>query len=111
MYFTALTTALFATSALAAPGPASGWRKYGQGKPSAPSPFYFTSTYTVVANPNEVINTTGSPVPGQPGAIGYFNYGINSDLDVICYVRLPPPLSKFPIIETDNIFRTSPSKA
>ncbi|QDS75883.1 hypothetical protein FKW77_002084 [Venturia effusa] len=84
MHFTALTTALLATGALAAPGK-PGWHRYDSGKAAPPSPFFFTSTYAVIANPNEVINTTGSPVPGQPGAIGYFNYGINSVLDVICY--------------------------
>ncbi|KAE9977925.1 hypothetical protein Vi05172_g6756 [Venturia inaequalis] len=123
MYFIAFTSALLATSTLAAPSwhpynqgkpsPPSNsafavprWQKYEQGKPAPPStsalaapslpktqqgtpapssPFSFTSTYTIIANPNEVINTTGSPVPGQPGAIGYFNYGINSLLDIICY--------------------------
>lgn len=85
MHFAALSSALLATSALAAPS----LRNYDYGKPAPPSPFHFTSTYAVIASPNEVINTTGSAVPGQPGAIGYFNYGINSDLDVICYVRLP----------------------
>ncbi|TID18541.1 hypothetical protein E2P81_ATG06456 [Venturia nashicola] len=81
MHFITLASALLATSALAAPS----WHRYDHGKPAPSSPFLFTSTYTVIANPNEVINTTGSPVPGQPGAIGYFNYGINSQLDVICY--------------------------
>lgn len=51
------------------------------------SPFHFTSTYKVVAVPGEVINGT-SVTPGEPGAIGYYNYGINSELDVICYVSL-----------------------
>ncbi len=52
------------------------------------SPFYFTSTYHVVATPDQVINGTTS-TPGEPGAIGYYNYGINSDLDVICFVSDP----------------------
>lgn len=104
MHFTTLTSALLATSALAAPS----WHKYDHGKPAPPSPFYFTSTYTVVANPNEVINSTGTLVPGLPGAIGYFNYGINSVLDVICYVRPPslPPL-KPPITITITITITN----
>lgn len=52
---------------------------------TADYPFVFTSTYKVVATPEQVINATG-PTPGEPGAIGYFNYGINSELEVICYV-------------------------
>merc|ERR1712000_728117 len=27
----------------------------------------------------------GMPAPGEPGAVGYYNYGINSKDDVICY--------------------------
>ena len=49
------------------------------------SPFYFTSTYSVVATPDQVINGT-TVTPGEPGAVGYYNYGINADLGVICYV-------------------------
>jgi len=49
------------------------------------SPFHFTSVYHVVATPDQVVNGT-TPTPGEPGAIGYYNYGINSELDVICYV-------------------------
>jgi len=48
------------------------------------SPFHFTSVYHVVATPDQVVNGT-TPTPGEPGAIGYYNYGINSELDVICY--------------------------
>ncbi|KAK5693047.1 hypothetical protein LTR97_010523 [Elasticomyces elasticus] len=35
-------------------------------------------------NPDQVINGT-VPTPGEPGAIGYYDFGINSKLDVICY--------------------------
>ncbi|KAK3066611.1 hypothetical protein LTR53_016977 [Teratosphaeriaceae sp. CCFEE 6253] len=44
----------------------------------------FTSTYSCVATPDQVINGT-TPTPGEPGAIGYYDFAINSDLDVICY--------------------------
>ncbi|KAK4890295.1 hypothetical protein LTR49_028743, partial [Elasticomyces elasticus] len=47
-------------------------------------PARFTSTYQVIATPNQVINGT-VPTPGEPGAIGYYNFGINSALDVICF--------------------------
>ncbi|KIW10735.1 hypothetical protein PV08_10034 [Exophiala spinifera] len=48
------------------------------------SPFHFTSTYNVIATPDQVINGTKS-TPGEPGAKGYYNYGINSQLETICY--------------------------
>ena len=53
-----------------------------------PKKEYFTSTYSVVATPDQVINTDQMPAPGEPGAVGYYNYGINSKDDVICYVSL-----------------------
>lgn len=55
------------------------------GGKGASFPFYFTSTYAVVATPDQVINGTVA-TPGEPGAIGLYNYGINSELEVICYV-------------------------
>lgn len=95
------TVGLFLAAALAGSVTATPlWWKKG-GKP-VPSPFYFTSTYQVVATPDQVINGT-TPTPGEPGAIGYFNYGININLDVICYVSLPS-LS----LSSANIPRTSP---
>ena len=48
-------------------------------------PFVFTSTYSVIATPDQVINGTVA-APGEPGARGIYNYGINTILDVICYV-------------------------
>lgn len=74
-----------ALSSIAAAGPISArgakWTEW----PEADSPFHFSSVYHVVATPDQVINGT-TPTPGEPGAIGYFNYGINAELDVICYV-------------------------
>jgi hypothetical protein len=90
MHTTALlSTAALAFSALAAAVPTSKfWDSWPQ--KGCDSPFTFTSTYHVVANPDQVYNGSNPAVstPGQPGAIGYYNYGINSELDVICYVRL-----------------------
>jgi len=57
---------------------------------SAFGPFTFTSTYNLVATPERVINGT-TVTPGEAGSIGFYNYGINSELDLICYVRPPPP--------------------
>ena len=85
----ALTTAVVAAlSSVAASTPLASRSKWADWKDD--SPFHFTSTYKVVAVPEEVINGT-SVTPGEPGAIGYYNYGINSDLDVICYVSLVKP--------------------
>lgn len=53
--------------------------------PNLPSHVVYTSTYSVVALGSEVRNGTVS-VPGPSNAIGYFNYGINSHEDTICYV-------------------------
>ncbi|KAK3621700.1 hypothetical protein LTR56_022464 [Elasticomyces elasticus] len=47
-------------------------------------PAFFTSTYQIITTPDQVINGT-VPTPGEPGAIGYYDFGINSKLDVICY--------------------------
>lgn len=49
-------------------------------------PFSFTSTYNLVATPERVVNADNVPTPGQPGSMGFYNYGINSELDIICYV-------------------------
>ncbi|KAH6682932.1 hypothetical protein B0J14DRAFT_574658 [Halenospora varia] len=48
------------------------------------SPFTFTSTYNVVAVGSEVRNGT-TPAPGPEDARGYFNFGINSVEDTICF--------------------------
>ena len=48
-------------------------------------PSSFTSAFTVMATPDQVINNDGAAVPGQPGATGTFTFRINSELEVICY--------------------------
>lgn len=48
--------------------------------------FYFDAEYVVMATPDQVINTTQIPAPGQPGAKGLFKYGINIADNTICYV-------------------------
>ena len=48
-------------------------------------PSSFTSAFTVMATPDQVINTEGVAAPGQPGAAGTFTFRINSDLEIICY--------------------------
>lgn len=49
-------------------------------------PFTFTSTYEVKATGKQVIGTDGVPAPGPDSSSGIFRYGINSDLNTICYV-------------------------
>jgi hypothetical protein len=52
------------------------------------SPIEFTSTYHVLATPDQVVSNVSLPAPGEKGAKGSFNYGIIADLNIICYVGL-----------------------
>ncbi|KEY69582.1 hypothetical protein S7711_06211 [Stachybotrys chartarum IBT 7711] len=49
------------------------------------SPFVFTSTYSIVATPDQVVNPENQFTGGLEGAIGYYNFGINSYENTICY--------------------------
>lgn len=51
----------------------------------APSPFTFTSTYSLTATPGQVVNASNAFTGGLAGVVGYYNLGINSALDYICY--------------------------
>jgi hypothetical protein len=65
------------------PNPSGGYGRGNRGK-CGKGPFEVSSTYHVVAHPDQVINgttTTGS----LPGCTGFYDCGINSDLDLICY--------------------------
>lgn len=48
-------------------------------------PSSFTSAFTVMATPDQVINNDGVATPGEEGASGSFTFRINSDLEIICY--------------------------
>ncbi|SFP92618.1 CHRD domain-containing protein [Geodermatophilus dictyosporus] len=48
-------------------------------------PATFTSAFTAMAAPDQVVDPDGVPTPGTPGASGTFTYRINSDLEIICY--------------------------
>jgi hypothetical protein len=50
-----------------------------------PEPATFTSAFTAMATPGEVVNPEGVATPGTAGASGTFTYRINSDLEIICY--------------------------
>lgn len=62
--------------------------------------FDFTSEFQVTAVPEQVVNGT-TPAAGQPGAIGYYKFGLNSDLNTICYVRLFSILPFLPLMLLD----------
>ncbi len=52
-------------------------------------PAEFTSAFTVMATPDQVINNDGVATPGQSGATGTFTFRINSEQEIICYdIRL-----------------------
>lgn len=65
----------------------------GENLPSYPntggsnSVFTFTSTYHVEATPDQVVNGTTDPTftGGLEGSLGFYDFGINVDLDLICY--------------------------
>jgi len=72
---------------LAAAGPVLTQRQAAIAPQASPfGPFTFTSTYNLVATPDRVVNGT-TVTPGEAGSMGFYNYGINSELDIICYVR------------------------
>jgi hypothetical protein len=48
-------------------------------------PFDFTSTYTVVATPDEVVDMNNTYTGGLEGASGVFRFGINTYYNTICY--------------------------
>ncbi|OAQ97542.1 hypothetical protein LLEC1_01117 [Akanthomyces lecanii] len=49
------------------------------------SPFVFTSTYSVIAKPENVVDAQNNFTGGLQGSSGTFNFGINSNENVICY--------------------------
>jgi hypothetical protein len=89
-----LAAVAFSSFALAVPSGKKEWCKNGDYKKGDiegdygawPKKEYFTSMYSIVATPDQVVNNVSVSTPGQPGAVGYYNYAINSKDDVICYV-------------------------
>ncbi len=49
------------------------------------APAEFTSAFTAMATPEQVVDAGGVVTPGQEGATGAFTLRINSDLDIVCY--------------------------
>lgn len=72
-------------------------------------PFSFTSTFNLIATPDRVVDMEDTLVAGEAGSMGFYNYGINSELDIICYVSTtdtPPYLGIQQLILYH--YRTSP---
>merc|ERR1712118_284160 len=57
-----------------------GW-KNGHEEKCMDGPFEFTSTYSVVATPDQVVNSDNEFTGGLEGAKGFYEYGINSEED------------------------------
>ncbi|OQO05520.1 hypothetical protein B0A48_09289 [Cryoendolithus antarcticus] len=52
-------------------------------------PIPFTSTYRIKATPDQVVNANNTFTGGLAGAVGFYDIGINTELDTICYyIRL-----------------------
>jgi len=49
------------------------------------APASFTSAFTVMATPDQVLNADGVATPGPAGATGQFTFRVNSTLDIVCY--------------------------
>ncbi|KAM0348322.1 hypothetical protein ACHAPU_004290 [Fusarium lateritium] len=61
-------------------------RVLGLLKPKASNgPFTFTSTYEVVATPDQVVDAENKFTGGLKNSHGLFKYGINSHENIICY--------------------------
>ena len=50
-----------------------------------PEVFEFTSTYSFKGTPDKVVNGSGVPTGGLAGSWAYFNFGINTYYNTICY--------------------------
>ncbi|KAK5172008.1 uncharacterized protein LTR77_003645 [Saxophila tyrrhenica] len=95
---TIAAVALLATSAFASPVAEAdygrgghGGRKHGGGRAGkgrwceeSGKPVQFSSTYSVVATPDQVVNGTEF-TGGLPGAIGYYEFGLNRRKNIVCY--------------------------
>ncbi|GAB2451613.1 hypothetical protein HD599_002454 [Conyzicola lurida] len=70
--------ALAAVAVFGAAAPASA-------ETAVPEPSSFTSAFTVMATPDQVLNADAVATPGEAGATGQFTFRVNSDLEIICY--------------------------
>ncbi|KAK4496254.1 hypothetical protein PRZ48_012234 [Zasmidium cellare] len=96
-----IALSLFSAVAFALPEAHGGWGDHGgdkgwgwnkgdwKGNKGKGSDYWkFTSTYSVKATPDQVVNGT-TPTGGQPGACGTYEFALNSKKNLICYnIRL-----------------------
>ncbi|KAI9799992.1 MAG: hypothetical protein M1833_003521 [Piccolia ochrophora] len=47
--------------------------------------FDFAKTFFVTATPDQVVNNVSVSAPGEPGAIGYYRFGLQPETNTICY--------------------------
>merc|ERR1711971_363196 len=73
-----------AVLAVTASASAAPW-KDGHEEKCMDGPFEFTSTYSVVATPDQVVNSDNEFTGGLEGTKGFYEYGINSKEDYICW--------------------------
>ncbi|PPF55717.1 hypothetical protein C5B94_04535 [Clavibacter michiganensis] len=52
---------------------------------TVPTPDRFTSAFTVMATPDQVLNADGVATPGESGATGRFDLRLDSASNTICY--------------------------
>lgn len=48
-------------------------------------PFGFTSTFNIIATPDQVVGADNVPTGGLANSKGIFKFGLNSHEDIICY--------------------------
>ncbi|KAM5352125.1 hypothetical protein ACJ41O_004848 [Fusarium nematophilum] len=85
-----LFTLILSTLATASPMPSTEQhekRVLGLLKPKQKEgvPFSFTSTFNIVATPEQVVDQQNNPTGGLAGSKGIFKFGLNSNEDIICY--------------------------
>merc|ERR1712137_1191647 len=88
MKFTLAVAASMAATTMANPILGKHWgQRWGHNKAEVAesSPFDFTSTYEVIAVPEQVVDANNTFTGGLKGARGVYKFGINSKENVICY--------------------------
>lgn len=83
--FCALGLLTAAVQAVAVPSDTTNLAARHDDKNKKASPFTFTSTFGVLATPDKVVDATNNFTGGLQGSSGTFNFGINSNENVICY--------------------------
>lgn len=84
---------------------------HGHDHVEADEPASFTSAFTVMAMPDNVVDADGEPAPGPDGASATFDFRINSDEEVICYdivLRGADPTYESPADTATHIHEAEP---